>query len=164
MVTAETLVFGVIALILLGAALMVVTGKNIVHSALYLVLSFGAVAAFYIVLQADFLAFVQILIYIGAVTVLLIFAVVLTYNANTQLSNPGNAQRLLAAFISLVLLVLIGVVLLNTVWPLNPAPFTGSTVALMGPLLYQTYALPFEIASVLLLVALIGAIILARED
>ena len=164
MVTAETVVFGILALVMLGSAILVVTRQNIVHSALFLVVSFGAVAAFYVMLQADFLAFVQVLIYAGAVTILLIFAVVLTFNANTELSNPGNAQRGLAAFIAVLLLALTGFALLSAVWPLSPVPFSGTTVPLMGQSLYVTYALPFEIASVLLLVALIGAIILARED
>lgn len=164
MITADTAVFAVIALVTLGAALFVVTSRNIVHSALFLVLSFAGIAAFYVMLYADFLAFVQILIYIGAVTVLLIFAVVLTYNANAQTSNPGNAQRGLAAFVAALLLALMGVVFVGTRWNLNPTPYLDSTVQVVGPSLYGTYALPFEIASVLLLVALIGAIILARED
>ena len=171
-----TLVFWIIAVILVGAALLVVTMRNIVHSALALVVVFAMAAGIYLLLNAEFIAIVQILIYAGAVTILILFALMLTRTNNLQLnSNPNNKQWWLAVIISA--LVGAGIVYAATVSPHavgNQGNGSGqllggiSNVARIGQLLYSpttySYVLPFEIASLVLLVAIVGAIVIGRED
>ena len=160
----ETLAFVVLAALLIGSALAVVFLGKIVHAALSLVASFAAVAGLYILLNAEFLAAVQVLIYAGAVIVLLLFAIMLTQGSQTPQSNPGNRQSGFAALVALVLMGVMGWVFFQTPWQVanNPAP-TNVTETL-GKLLFTDYALAFELASVVLLVAMIGAIVIARED
>lgn len=158
------LAFVGVAFVTVVSAVAVVTMPNIVHSALALVLTFVGVAAIYVLLSADFVAAVQVLIYAGAVTVLLLFAIMLTRSPSSRQSNPGNAQRPVAAIAALALFAVLALVLLGANWggeAPTPAP---SSVEVIGKQLFTTYALPFEVASVLLLAAMVGAIILARED
>ena len=171
-----TLVFWIIAVILVGSALLVVTMRNIVHSALALVIVFAMASGIYLLLDAEFIAIVQILIYAGAVTILILFALMLTRTNNLQLnSNPNNKQWWLAVIISA--LVGAGIVYAATVSThavANQGDGSGqllggiSNVARIGQLLYSpttySFVLPFEIASLVLLVAIVGAIVIARED
>src|SRR2546421_2810591 len=111
-----TVIFWIIAVILVGSALLVVTQRNIVHSALALVVVFAMAAGIYLLLNAEFIAIVQILIYAGAVTILILFALMLTRTNNLQLnSNPNNKQWWLALIISA--LVGAGIVYAATVSP-----------------------------------------------
>jgi len=160
--TVFSIVFYVLAAITVVAAAAVVWVRNIFHAALFLVLTFVGVAALYITLNADFLAAVQVLIYAGAVAVLLIFAIMLTQNA--RMGNRSNNQRGPAILISVLVLIAVGWTVWNTVWPAAGEEPTVPTTAPIAQLLFNQYVLPFEVASVLLLVAMIGAIILARED
>ena len=170
-----TLIFWIIAVILVGSALCVVCMRNIVHSALALVLVFAMASGIYLLLNAEFIAIVQILIYAGAVTILILFALMLTRTNNLQLnSNPNNKQWWLAVIISA--LVGAGIVYAATVSPHAANQGDGSgqllgginNVARIGELLYSpttySYVLPFEIASLVLLVAIVGAIVIGRED
>jgi len=171
-----TVVFWIIAVILVGSALLVVTQRNIVHSALALVVVFAMAAGIYLLLNAEFIAIVQILIYAGAVTILILFALMLTRTSNIQLnSNPNNRQWWLAVIVS----ALVGAVI---VYAAGVSPHVvaavgnGSSqlppginnVVRIGQLLYSpttySYVLPFEIATVVLLVAIVGAIVIGRED
>jgi NADH:ubiquinone oxidoreductase subunit 6 (subunit J) len=171
-----TVVFWIIAVILVGSALLVVTQRNIVHSALALVLVFAMAAGIYLLLNAEFIAIVQILIYAGAVTILILFALMLTRTNNIQLnSNPNNRQWWLAVIVS----ALVGAVIVYAagISPhavaavgngSNQLPPGINNVVRIGQLLYSpitySYVLPFEIASLVLLVAIVGAIVIGRED
>jgi NADH-quinone oxidoreductase subunit J len=171
-----TVIFWIIAVILVGSALLVVTQRNIVHSALALVVVFAMAAGIYLLLNAEFIAIVQILIYAGAVTILILFALMLTRTNNIQLnSNPNNRQWWLAVIVS----ALVGAVIVYAagVSPhvvaavgngSNQLPPGINNVVRIGQLLYSpitySYVLPFEIASLVLLVAIVGAIVIGRED
>ncbi|HEX6540137.1 MAG TPA: NADH-quinone oxidoreductase subunit J [Ktedonobacterales bacterium] len=177
MLDLPTVAFYVIAAVLVGSALAVVLLRNIVRAALFLALFFGAAAGVYILLNAEFIAIVQILIYAGAVTVLVLFAIMLTRNAMSANANPYSGQWWLAGIICLALTL--GIIyatgssqmaLLNPFASANMASAgdAGGSVVRIGQLLYSpfdySYVLPFEIASIVLLVAIVGAIIIGRED
>ncbi len=152
--------FILLAVFTLGGGLAVVVSRNVVHAALALLVSLVAVAGLYLVLYAEFLALVQVLIYGGAIIIVLVFAIMLTRGADYPRTS-ANKQWPLAAIASLALLgVLVPAFLINSVESTEAqnAPFTG-----IAQSLFTTWAVPFEIASLVLLVALIGAIIIARS-
>jgi NADH-quinone oxidoreductase subunit J len=147
-----------------AAALVVVLGRNLVHSAIALIFTFFGVAALYVLLDAEFLAAVQVLIYIGGITILLLFAIMLTSRLSPRGMEIFNKQVLPAALITGGILF----ALLYAAWlgirPAGPPPpFLDSTTSL-GTMFLTSHVLPFEVASVLLLVAMVGAILLARKD
>jgi NADH-quinone oxidoreductase subunit J len=155
--------FIVLAIIAVFGALGVVAFDKITHSALSLALCFLSVAGLYVLLQADFLFAVQILVYVGAVMVLIVFAIMLTREVQTSKSNASNRQMALAGLVSVVVLGMLVWVMLGTAWPNNiPAVITDST-RLIADALFNQFVLPFEIVSLVLLVAMIGAIVIARE-
>jgi len=156
-------VFIILSIITLGAALAVVTSKNLFHSALFLVLSFVGVAGLYILLEAGFLAAVQILVYVGAISILIIFAIMLTRRLMAKDLVQRNAQWGISALVALLLFALLGFVLLRVNWPVVGGDVSAESISILGQKLMSTYAVPFEVASVLLLVALVGSIIIARE-
>lgn len=160
----STVVFFIFAILSIAAAWGVVTSKNIVHSALYLALSFSGVAVLYILMNADFLAAVQLLIYTAAVSLLVIFAVMLTLRGDICQSNPENRSWLAGALISASVFVVIGLVILtNADWRVLATPWTsGGSAEDLSLLLLTQYMIPFEAAAVLLTVALVGAVILAK--
>lgn len=156
-------IFIILSLITLGAALAVVTSKNLFHSALFLVLSFVGVAGLYILLEAGFLAAVQILVYVGAISILIIFAIMLTRRLMAKELVQRNAQWGISGLVALLLFAVLGFVLLRVDWPVVGGDVSPESIGILGQELMNTYALPFEVASVLLLVALVGSIIIARE-
>ncbi|MQF66830.1 NADH-quinone oxidoreductase subunit J [SAR202 cluster bacterium AD-802-F09_MRT_200m] len=154
-------VFVVLAVFTIVGALGVVVSRNVVHAALALLVSLIAVAGIYLVLFAEFLALVQVLIYGGAIIIVLLFAIMLTRNSEYP-RIADNKQWPLAAVAALAFLgILIPSFLINKIEDTNAhnASFTG-----IGESLFTTWAVPFEVASLVLLVALIGAIIIARSD
>ena len=155
--------FIILSIITLGAALAVVTSKNLFHSALFLVLSFVGVAGLYILLEAGFLAAVQILVYVGAISILIIFAIMLTRRLMAKDLVQRNAQWGISGLVALLLFAVLVFVLLRVNWPVVGGDVTRESISILGQELMSTYALPFEVASVLLLVALVGSIIIARE-
>ena len=155
--------FIILSIITLGAALAVVTSKNLFHSALFLILSFVGVAGLYILLEAGFLAAVQILVYVGAISILIIFAIMLTRRLMAKDLVQRNAQWGISGLVALLLFALLGSVLLRVDWPVVAGDVSPESISILGQELMGTYALPFEVASVLLLVALVGSIIIARE-
>jgi NADH-quinone oxidoreductase subunit J len=157
------LIFIILSTITLGAALAVVTSKNLFHSALFLILSFVGVAGLYVLLEAGFLAAVQILVYVGAISILIIFAIMLTRRLMAKDLVQRNAQWGISGLVALLLFVVLGFVLLRVNWPVVEAAVSRESISILGQELMSTYALPFEVASVLLLVALVGSIIIARE-
>ncbi len=157
------LVFWVLAVVSVVSALLVIYNRNIFRSALYLILAFFAVACIYILLSADFLAAVQVLVYIGAIGILIIFAIMLT--REVQRANTSGKMLWPGLMGSIVLLALLSFSILGTPWRLAPpAPYAATTEAI-GLRLFSVegFILPFEIASILLLVAIIGAIVLVKE-
>lgn len=159
-----TVAFTALAAVAVVSALGVVTLKSITYSALSLAISFLAVAGLYVLLQAEFIFAVQILIYVGAVMVLLLFAIMLTRESQSPRSNPSNRQMGAAAVASLAMLGLLVWVLNGTAWSAGEAAPLLDTTRVLGEVLFNQYVLPFEIASLVLLVAMIGAIVIARED
>jgi len=154
--------FFALAGLTLLAALAVVALKNILHSALALVVTFIGVAGIYFLLEAPFLAVVQVLIYVGAITVLIIFAIMLTRRLMGSSLAQFTGKWWIAAPLALALFGMIGLVAYSTTWLLRPKEaLPADAVAALGTELMTTYLLPFEIASILLLVALVGAIVVA---
>jgi NADH:ubiquinone oxidoreductase subunit 6 (subunit J) len=154
-------IFYILAAIMIGSAVMVVSIRNIFHSALFLVLCFFSVAGTYILLEAEFLAAVQILIYVGAITILMIFAIMLTHKLYSAKIKQSNEQVIPGLVIVGALLIATIFALGSTTWKLSfQSPPAQSTVGI-GRLLLTRYVLPFEIVSVVLLTALIGAVIIA---
>jgi NADH:ubiquinone oxidoreductase subunit 6 (subunit J) len=157
-------VFLILAGLTVIGALGTVLMRNIVHSALFLIVSFVGVAAIYVLLNADFLFAVQILIYAGAVATLILFGIMLTRGVRGN-QPQNNNQVLTSAIMALLLFSAVLVpVILNTVWPSDSSAAPQTTTAQLGQELMGTYALPFEIVGLVLLVALVGAIIVARDQ
>ena len=160
--------FGILAAMMLVTALGVVLLSNIVHSAFLLAGVFLSISGLYLLLNADFVAAAQVLIYVGAVNVLILFAIMLV-NKREDFSNiPKRWLRQGAtAIVCLGLFALLGTMVLVTPWSLDittsPAVIENTVIAI-GEHLFSDYLLPFELASVLLLMAMVGAIILARRD
>jgi NADH-quinone oxidoreductase subunit J len=177
MLDLPTAAFYVIAVLMVGSALAVVLLRNIVRAALFLALFFGAAAGIYVLLNAEFIAIVQVLIYAGAVTILVLFAIMLTQNAMSRNANPFATQWWLAALISIALAVGIiyavgsskmALVTANSSANMATAGNAGGSIVRLGQLLYSpfdySFVLPFEIASIVILVAIVGAIVIGREE
>ncbi len=141
---------------------MIVVVRNLLHAVLLLILSFVGMAGLFITLSADFVGVVQVLIYAGAIAVLMIFAVMLTPRSDRD--NAGNKMQLPALLLSAVLATGLIFVILETKWRQTAHGSFDATANAIGDALLKPFALPFEIASVLLVVAMVGAIVLARED
>ena len=158
--------FGVLTLTTIVAALGVVLLENIVYSAFLLGGVFISIAGMYLLLNADFVAAAQILVYVGAVNVLILFAIMLV-NKREPLVPMKNAwiRQGLTALVCLGLFALLGTVAITTPWAVLPeAPVVGDTALRLGEHFFSDFLLPFELASVLLLIAMIGAIVLARRE
>jgi len=155
--------FWVIAVITLGSALMMVLDKNIFHSALYMIVTFLGVAGIYVLLQADFLAAVQVLVYGGAIAVFIVFGIMLIQRGNMKQTNLFSKSAALAGLVSLGLIVINVVMVLKTEWPISGAAPPEDTVNQIAELMFTKMVIPFEVAAILLLVALLGAVIIAKE-
>ncbi len=159
--------FGILAVMMIGTALGVVLLPKIVHSAFLLAGVFVSISGLYILLNADFVAAAQILVYVGAVNVLILFAIMLVNKQENFVNQPGRAIRKVATgVVCLGLFALLGTMVLATPWSLDstsPAVIEN-TIVTLGEHFFSDYLLPFELASVLLLMAMVGAIILARRD
>ena len=181
--------FWVIAVSSIVAAIAVVQLRDLFRAALFLVVSFLGVAALFVLLRAEFLAVVQVLIYVGAISVLIIFAILMT--RDVQQGSPSNQIRIPAAILAALFLLATSFVALNTDWDLLDEAMASSavdggaastdgqqltaeavsgvqevysnTVPVLAELLLRDYVLAFEVASVLLLAAIIGALALVRE-
>jgi NADH-quinone oxidoreductase subunit J len=162
--TLMQLVFVVLAVAAIGSAIGVVTSKNIFYSALFLIACLFMVAGFYVLLEAPFLAAVQVLVYVGAIAVLIIFAVMLTERLMSREAARWNEQWWVALLVAICLAGVLLYVVMTAHWQVSSTPTIPDAVAALGKTLMGTYVLPFEVASVLLLMALIGAIVIAREE
>ena len=162
--TGIVVAFWILSATTVANALMVVAVRNLIHAVLFLALTFVGVAGLYVVLSADFVAVVQVLIYAGAVTVLLLFALMLTRVGDLPETMVGAQWPLAAAASSLLGGLLIAAVATSD-WPGDAqSQITRVPFEALGDALYRQWAVPFEIASLVLLVALVGAIVLAREE
>jgi NADH-quinone oxidoreductase subunit J len=155
--------FWILAVVGVMAALAVVLLGNVFRSALSLVLCFLAVAGIYITLSADFLAAIQVLVYVGAISVLIILAIMLT--REVQRGSPANKLRIPAFIVAALFLGGVIYALVNTSWPVSSAPPLEPTTPAIAGLLFGEggFILPLEIAPLLLVAAIIGAIVLVRE-
>jgi NADH-quinone oxidoreductase subunit J len=166
----QAIAFYTLAAFILGFAVLVVTTRDTVHSVLFLVLDFLFVSALYVLLDAPFLAVIQVLVYAGGIVVLYLFVVMLV-----NLKRPPEAHQdphrrtKLGFFLAVAVLLELGAISIHqaarpiAVVPAAAMPVTGNTEQ-VGWLLYTSYLIPFEIASMLLLVAMIGAIVLAKRE
>jgi NADH-quinone oxidoreductase subunit J len=154
--------FWMLAGLTVGSGLMVVAVRNLIHAVVFLILSFLGIAGLYVTLSADFVAVTQVLIYAGAVSVLILFAIMLTPQAGRD--NAETFLRLPGLILTAVLAFTISGVVLTTDWNVSSRGGFEETAQAIGEALLGTYVLPFEIASVLLLAAMIGAIVLIKED
>ena len=169
--------FWIIALSAIGSSIAVVQTRDLFRAALFLAAAFLSIAGLFVMLRAEFLAVVQILIYVGAISVLIIFAVLTT--RDVEHGNPSNMLRIPAAILALLFLVVASITMLNTDWNLlseSDAVTTAYTtideagtgevanpIPRIAELLLQDYVLVFEVASVLLLATIVGALVLVRR-
>ncbi|GHA54097.1 NADH dehydrogenase [Streptomyces tendae] len=163
--TGVEIAFLLVGLVTLGAAVLTVTTRQLVHAALWLVVALGGLAVEYLLLTAEFIAWVQVLIYVGAVVVLILFGLMLTRAPIGRSPDADSGNRwaaLTVAVASAVALVWVVVDAFRTTWIDLDGPAAGST-AVTGASLFQNWVLPFEALSVLLLAALVGAIVLSRK-
>ncbi len=156
-------VFVVMAVITLAGAFGVVTARSVFISGLFLVLSFIGVAGLFLTLDAPFLAGVQVLIYVGAIAVLILFSVMLTRRVMDERMRQTNEQWAVAGVIAALLFVALGAMTFRADWNVSAAAAPADNVVALGQALLGPYVLPFEVASLVLLVALVGAIVIARE-
>jgi NADH-quinone oxidoreductase subunit J len=161
-VTVQEWVFAILGVIGSLGAIRLVTSKNVVHAALYLVVTLAAVGGVYLLLAAEFVAWVQVLIYVGAIVVLLLFSLMLT-RAPIGREALDNQQRGVAALVGVGILAGLAL-LIQDAFSGQEIELTPSFTAEIGIELFSTFVLPFEVVSFLLLAALIGAIVLARKD
>jgi NADH:ubiquinone oxidoreductase subunit 6 (subunit J) len=159
-----SITFYVIALAVLGSGVLVVTLRNIVHAALALIACFFMVSWLYLLASADFLWVAQLLIYAGAIPVLIVFAIMFTRRSMSDTSNADTPYRPWAAVVAMAVMVLLLAVLLPTHWNETTWPGLTGTTSTIGLQLVKTYVVPFEVVSVLLLVGLIGAVTLAHRE
>ena len=158
----SSVLFFLLAFGVVGAGIAVVTLRNIIHSAVAMMICFGSLAGMYALLGAPIVAAAQVLIYLGAISVLILFAIMLTQAGDANLPAPFHRQLPVAAAIALTIIGLVGWAVIQTDWALA-SEAVGAAVADIAIAVFTTYALPFEIISLLILVAIIGAIFLARR-
>ena len=155
--------FWIMAVVMIVSALAVLFLRNVFRAALALILCFIAVAGIYITLSADFLAAVQILVYVGAISVLIILAIMMT--RDVQKGSPVNKLQIPVAVVATVLLGILVYTVTNTPWKIAAeSPLSPTTVPLATRLFSESgFILPVEIGAMLLLAAILGAIVITRE-
>ena len=166
----QSIAFVIFSALVIGGGLAMVTSRNLVHGAVYLVVSLFGAAGLFVLLSAPFLAAVQVLVYIGAIAILIIFAVMLT-RSMTSIVGVFNHQWQLSLIVSVLFFILLLVGVILPVWGPGTAsaasapPAVVATTAELGSALVDgnQYVVPFEVASVLLTAAMIGAIVIARD-
>ncbi|MBI5293774.1 MAG: NADH-quinone oxidoreductase subunit J [Chloroflexi bacterium] len=159
------IIFLVVGAVTIISAVLVVTLRNLVHSALWLIVTLFSVAVLFVLLEAGFMAVVQVVLYIGAIAILIIFAMMLTRRAMSDEASQTNGQWPASLLIAAAAFVSLAGLLNANAWPALPAADLSGTVRQLGLALVNlnAFVLPFEVASVLLIVALVGAIYVAGE-
>jgi len=163
----EAIIFYLFAAIMVGSALAILLSKNIVRSAIWLLVTLVAVAGLYLLLSANYLAAIQLIVYAGGVLVLIVFGVMLTAKSPGSRFEPSPRETLIGVVVGAVLLVGLLAAMLGDVWPAIPGASPTAEVApvsAIGEELLTTYLVPFELVSVLLLAVMIGAAYLARPE
>ncbi len=158
--------FAILAAMMIGGALGVVLFSNIVYSAFLLGAVFVSMAGLYLLLNGDFVAAAQLLVYVGAINVLILFAIMLV-NKREDFSPSANAglRKLFTGLVSIGLFALLSTMVLVTPWSYSAPPASGqNSIVIIGEHFFSDFLLPFELASILLLIAMVGAIILARRE
>ena len=158
------LVFWMIVGVTLGSAFMVVQSKSLLYSAYALLFTFVGVTGLYVFLWADFIAVVQVVVYVGGILVLIIFGIMLTNKITSVNISHASVQKGIGAMVVLGIIAVLGFMVFNTPWYELAATEPDETTATIGRLLMMDYLLPFEVASLLLLGALIGATTLSRKE
>jgi NADH-quinone oxidoreductase subunit J len=159
-----TVTFWFLALLTVGSAAVVVQSKKLLYSAYALLFTFVGIAGLYVFLWADFMAVVQIMIYVGGILVLIIIGIMLTHRITSVNISHTSVQKGIGGFIVLGVLSVLGLMIVRTPWMEVAAEEPAQTVASIGTLLMMDYLLPFEVACLLLLGALIGATTLSRKS
>lgn len=161
----QEILFWALAVMMGIAAIGVVTSRNVVHAALYLVGTLMGAAALYILLLAEFVAWVQVLVYVGAIVVLMLFGLMLT-RAPIGKGDFDNDQGLLSALTALAVFGVASYIMVRAFegQRIDLTRETGTLTRSIGEVIFSTYVLPFEVVSVLLLAALVGAVVIARRD
>jgi NAD(P)H-quinone oxidoreductase subunit 6 len=160
----STAIFALIVAVTVGSAMMVAFSRNIVYSAFSLLGTFAGVAGLYIFLGADFVAAIQVLIYVGGILVLILFAVMLTHRiTDVEITNRA-AGRIPALIVIAVFVYLLVGAIRETPWAKAKQIVYAATTGTIGNLFLDTYLLPFELASLVLLAALIGAVVISRKE
>ncbi|MES9539086.1 NADH-quinone oxidoreductase subunit J [Actinomadura sp. NPDC000600] len=161
----QEIVFALLGVVAVGSAVLVVTTRQLVHAALWLVVSFGALAGGYLVLTAEFVAWVQVLIYVGAIVVLLLFGIMLTRAPIGESADLDSGNRWAALAVAAgTAAVLVAVMVMGFGDARMPLRAGGGSADELGGAVFRTWVLPFEVLSVLLLASLVGAIVLSRSD
>ncbi|GAB6157658.1 NADH-quinone oxidoreductase subunit J [Desulfotomaculum varum] len=159
----ELLAFVLLSGLILGSALLVVTLRNLVHSVLWLIVTFVGVAGIFLMLNADFVAAVQVLVYAGAVCIMIVFGVMLVQRTDMANSNPVNWRFKIAAPMVGGMFMVIALLTAKARWAASGQAVPAQTVQNLAPILMHDYVIPFEVAAVLLTVALTGALVLVKE-
>ena len=158
------LIFLGLIIVIAFSAIWVVVSPNLVHSAVSLLFTLFGVAGLYVFLYADFLAATQIVIYVGGILVLIIFGVMLTNKIDKPVIISNSSNKIIGVFVSGFIFSILSIIVVQTKWNIVPNHSEGpSTVELIGHLILGKYLLPFELVSILLLAALVGAAMLARK-
>ncbi|MEG6521623.1 NADH-quinone oxidoreductase subunit J family protein [Desulfotomaculum sp. 1211_IL3151] len=159
----ELIAFVLLSGLVLGSALLVVTLKDLVHSVLWLIVTFIGVAGIFLMLNADFVAAVQVLVYAGAVCIMIVFGIMLVQRQDIRNSNPLNGRYKIAFPVVGGLFVCIGLLMARSQWIVSTKAVPEKTVQALSPILLHDFTIPFEVAAVLLTVALTGALLLVKE-
>lgn len=162
--TGELMAFLAFAFFTIGGAIVMITLTRVVHMVVAMAFTFLSIGGIYVLLQAEFVAFVQVLIYSGAVTILMLFGIMMTKHDDSQETEAGGIQRALALLGVLGLFGILFFAIREANWMTEPAVFAEENTKAIGELMYTQYVIPFETVSVLLTVALIGAILLAKRE
>lgn len=160
--SSANVIFWIFAFVTIFFALMTVLMKNLIHSALFMILSFVGVAGLFVLLNADFLATVQIIVYVGAISVFIIMGIMVTQRKSIRESNPFGRYKIAAGLVAVTIFAVIGTAISKTKWAISTAPVPESTVKPLADLLMKDFVIPFEVAALLLTMAMIGAIIIAK--
>lgn len=161
---AQNVAFWILAVSMVAAAIGVVRSQNVVHAALFLVVVLAGVAAQYVLLAAEFVAWVQVLIYIGAVIILFLFGIMLTRAPMRGDGDLDNDQRWSAAVVALFLAGVLTTLLVDEFGSKDVVLRAPTRTATVANAIFRTYVIPFELVSILLLAALVGAVVVARRD
>lgn len=159
----EMIAFILLGGFVLGSALMVVSLKNLVHSVLSLIVCFIGVAGIFLLLNADFLAAVQVLVYAGGVCIMVVFGVMLVQRDDMEESNLANWRFGFAALLGGGIFILIGMFAARSQWMVAGAEVPKETVQALAPILLTDFVIPFEVAAILLTVTLTGALLVIKE-